>query len=338
MVTHFSFPSIEQFRHTVKTVEARSKYHEMKVRPVIKFSGTVKLHGTNAAVALDTKTGEMWAQSRERILSLEQDNAGFCQWFETNLFKFPQIFDSIVDPHEFRYVVIYGEWCGGNIQSGVAISGLDKMFVVFKVRLTNDLEEDSSKWINDIPDFSNIRKIEYLTNIYSISEFSTFEIEVDFNNPELSQNALVELTEAVEAECPVGKSFGNSGIGEGIVWTAVSSDIEDFNLSGLMFKVKGERHSSSKVRTLAAVDVELIKKMDELVDYVLTDNRLNQGLDVLKANGINVDDNKNTKEFIDWIRKDVFKEERDTILKSGLDFGKVMGKICSKAGKFFATR
>jgi hypothetical protein len=66
--------------------------------------------------------------------------------------------------------------------------------------------------------------------------------------PQLVQNTLSELTMAVEEECPVAKAFGFSGVG--IVWSV--------NVNGTIhrFKVKGELHSSSKVKTLASVDVE----------------------------------------------------------------------------------
>jgi hypothetical protein len=48
---------------------------------------------------------------------------------------------------------------------------------------------------------------------------------------------------------PCSESFWFSGIGEG-VWSV--------NVNGTIhrFKVKGELHSSSKVKTLASVDVE----------------------------------------------------------------------------------
>jgi hypothetical protein len=344
MATHFSFPSIEQFRNVVKTVQARAKWNEIAVKPKITFSGTVKLHGTNGGIVLDLYTGEIWAQSRERILTLEQDNAGFCQWFETNkehLRNFLEGFGCMGATH----VAVYGEWCGGNIQTGVAINGLPKMFVAFKIRLISEDDSLNDHWIDITKQYRNAMFFEYfcainrlIPNLYTIADFPTYSIEIDFEHPELSQNELVTLTEQVEAECPVGREFGKIGVGEGIVWSAISCDNPDFNISGLIFKVKGEKHSSSKVRTLAAVDVELIKKIDELVDYLATDNRLKQGLDVLKSNGVDTDDSKNTKLFIDWVRNDVIKEEKDVILKSELDFGKVMGKVSSRAGQFYNTR
>lgn len=335
-IQHFKFPSIEQFRNVVKLVNDRCKWNEISVKPKISFCGTVKLHGSNGAICIDHETGDMWCQSRERILSLTADNAGFCQWFEINKTAL-KTYLKFYKNDEYRYTVIYGEWCGGSIQKGVALNQIDKMFVIFKIFHSN---VDESKWIypNKRIDFHMINVLRnHVSNIYLISEFPTYECNVDFNNPELSQNEFVRLTELVEQECPVGKSFNVSGIGEGIIWTAFDSDIE-FNLSGLMFKVKGEKHQSSKVKTLSTVDVEVISQYNELVDYLATENRMKQGIEVLKSNGVDTDCPKNTKQFIIWIKDDIIKEETDTILASGLEFGKVISKIMSKAGQFYNTR
>ena len=143
---------------------------------------------------------------------------------------------------------------------------------------------------------------------------------------------MINITEGVEAECPVAKYFGVSGIGEGVVWHT------SFNNNTLLFKVKGEKYSSSKVKKLAAVDVEVIKNIQLLVDSIVTENRLTQGIQVLSEQGVNVSDNKATKEFINWIRNDVIKEETDTILASGLDFNKVMNSVSSKAGRWFSQK
>jgi len=331
---HLSFPSIEQFRNVVKSVSDRT-YHNGHVRkPVIMFRGTVKSHGTNASIVYDREENVFYAQSRSNVLSLTSDNAGFCQYFETNREFFETWLRNTVSDGE-RYYSIYGEWCGGNIQKGVAISGLPKMFLIFALRLSN-LDEDNnpvSNWY-----FDNLEVPKNEIGCYSIASFGTYEIAIDFNNPELSQNQLVEWTEGVEEVCPIGKFFGNEGVGEGIVYHPVSADIPNFHLSELFFKVKGEKHSVSKVKTLAAVDVEVINSINELVASLATDNRFNQGIQVLTERGIDVNDSKNTRDFITWVKDDVIKEDRDTILVSGLDFGKVIGNITSMAGKWFNSR
>ena len=41
-------------------------------------------------------------------------------------------------------------------------------------------------------------------------------------------------------------------------------------------KVKGEKHSSSKVKKLASVDVEKLNSIKDFVDYAVTESRLEQ--------------------------------------------------------------
>jgi len=73
------FPSIEQFRTVVSNVNRRYNftgldengeaiYDPSLPKPVLTFKGTVKLHGTNAAVSFNAPSG-MWAQSRENIIT-----------------------------------------------------------------------------------------------------------------------------------------------------------------------------------------------------------------------------------------------------------------------------
>ncbi|CAF3698067.1 unnamed protein product [Rotaria sp. Silwood1] len=50
-------------------------------------------------------------------------------------------------------------------------------------------------------------------------------------------NRLVEITTAVERQCPVGAHFNKQGIGEGVVWTEWAQ-----SRGRLAFKVKGTEH------------------------------------------------------------------------------------------------
>src|SRR5690606_12047119 len=113
--------------------------------------------------------------------------------------------------------------------------------------------------------------------------------------PELAQNYLISLTEQGEEECPVAKSFGISGIGEGIVWSCEYQD------SVYRFKVKGEKHSATKVKKLAEVDVEKIQSIDSFVEYACTENRLNQAIEQVFTSTSTEPDKKNTGDFIKWI-------------------------------------
>ena len=301
------FPSIEQFRHVVRHVRT---YHNPL--PTIQYVGTVKLHGTNGGVA--QKDGEFQFLSRNRILSPGDDNAGFVAHLSGHMDALESIFSKIRTRHDIPDEVeiqIFGEWCGQGIQKGVAVSSLPRMFVIFSARA-------NSEWL----DISNIDPTPD-ARIFNILDFQTFAVEVNFNSPELIQNRFVEITEAVEAECPVGASFGVYGIGEGVVWKPVDTALG----SDYWFKVKGEKHSSSKVAKLASVDVEKIACRDELVSSLVTENRLLQGLEVMKSDGIDVE-MKNIGTYLRWVFNDIAKEETDTIEASGFQV-KELGKPIS---------
>lgn len=207
---------------------------------------------------------------------------------------------------------MYGEWCGKAIQKGVGVSELDKMFVIFAVK-ADDV------WLDVTPSIMYER-------IFHVKQFPHWTMEIDFNNPELSQTRLVELTNMVEDECPVAKHFGVSGVGEGIVWSTPDRRF--------CFKVKGEKHSVTKVKTLAEVDVEMVNGVAAFVDYAVTDARLQQGLDVLRQRGIEIDQ-KATGEFLKWVVGDVIKEESDTLVGNGLDVKMVNKAISQKARIWF---
>lgn len=306
------FPSIDQFRQIVREVRTNHDYkgknelgeayylHDSPY-PTIQFKGTVKLHGTNAAI-VHYKDGRTEYQSRERVLSLTQDNAGFM------LAMMGRDTDAMFDGIEFNeYCAYFGEWCGGNIQKGVAICQLPKMFVIFAVNIDGD-------W----------RELPFKNNLTYITDFPNYTIDIDFNNPELSQNILAEITEKVEECCPVGQQLGVTGIGEGVVWKAKHGD------HFYQFKVKGEKHSVSKVKTLASVNVEMLTGIKEFVDTVVTENRLQQSL---KETG--AVDRTQTSDFIRWVVKDVLKEETDTIIQNQFDMKKVTSGVGNKAREWF---
>ncbi len=356
MKQFFSFPSIDQFRNVVRDVKHRNAYLGMdeagntlmdrnKKSPTLKFSGTVKLHGTNAAVCKFQDA--VWCQSRSNIITPESDNAGFATFIHGIHEKESAIsglFEKVVEVTsgtEYEVaaedvIAIYGEWCGGNIQKGVAITGLPKMFVIFKIKIIKNGNSDTAKWlpVEMVSEVSNKEK-----NIFNILGFKTYEQDIDFESPQMVQNKLIEYTENVEVECPVGKAFGvDAGVGEGIVWTCVTPASEvGFVTDDLIFKVKGEKHSVSKVKKLAEVDIEKLNSITEFIDAVVTENRLNQGIDYLKMNALELD-MKNMGAFLKWVANDVFKEEMDTMVGNGLNQKEVGSSLAKKARVWFSEK
>lgn len=334
------FPSIEQFRNVIRHVKTHAQYvgkdesgepiyDQSLPIPTLTFRGTVKLHGTNAGIVFDMDTREITYQSRERILSLTSDNAGFMLYMKARESILLNIFDSIWVPQGTKKIALYGEWCGAGIQKGVAISQLPKMFVIFAARA---IDGEWSRWLDISEEDFNAKS----DNIHSIYDFPTWQINIDFDHPELAQNKMIEITEEVENECPVGKHFGVSGVGEGVVWTCVSGG--KWDTSGTWFKVKGEKHSVSKVRTLAAVDVEAVENLKNFVDSVVTEARLEQGLDNLVREQLKPVEMCSMGDFIRWVFNDVLKEEMDTILANQLDPKKLGGPIANKARPWFTKK
>ena len=346
------FPSIEQFRTVIRHVQTQTRYvgkdengdaiyDASKPLPTLKFRGTVKLHGTNAGIVYDAASDSIAYQSRERVLSLTQDNAGFMLNMMQHEDLLKQHFRDIC---EYDYemmsgvepliskIVYYGEWCGQSIQKGVAVSQLPKMFVIFACKFV--FEDGRVEWVDIKDDILEIDRI-VTPNVYYIDQFSTYEADIDFKFPEIAQNKMIEITEAVEAECPVGKHFGVSGIGEGVVWTCVS---EGWNDSGTWFKVKGEKHSVSKVRTLNAVDVEAVENIRAFVAATVTEARLEQGLDNLVREQLLPFEMKSMGDFIRWVYNDVLKEEMDTIVASQIDTKKLGSAIANEARPWFIKK
>lgn len=338
------FPSIEQFRNVIRHVKSHAQYvgkdengdaiYDPSIPvPTLKFRGTVKLHGTNAGIVYDVATDTFTYQSRERVLSLTSDNAGFmlAQLKHENVWRdvAHQVTGEILPHRNVTKVAIFGEWCGSGIQKGVALTQLPKMFVIFAIKAVFD--DDTTQWVDvgaidlHLPD----------SNLFNIDTFSTYEIDIDFNHPELAQNKMIEITEEVENECPVGKYFGVSGVGEGVVWTCVS---DGWNSSGTWFKVKGEKHSVSKVKTLAPVDAEAAQNLKDFVDSVVTEARLEQGLDNLVREQLKPVEMSSMGDFIRWVFNDVLKEEMDTIVASQLDPKKLGGPIANKARPWFTRK
>lgn len=348
-INHIKYPKTGQFRDAIKQVQSAADYHGVPT-PTVKFKGTVKLHGTNAAIVIK-QDGTWYCQSRERVITPESDNAGFAAWVYGNAAYWNDI-ASIVAKDMFPVKAdtedtfqIYGEWCGQGVQSGVGVSKLPKMFVIFAIRISKDAE--STSWRIPKAVQHMIFKDKPLDRLFFIEDFPTFSVDIDFNTPTAVQNTLVEITEAVEKDCPVARhslpDCTEELVGEGVVWSVDLNTGLDYSkvnpalfstLVGVKFKVKGEKHSVSKVKTIAPVDVEKVKSINDFVEYACTENRLKQGLEYLKEMQLPLE-RSSTGEFIKWVVKDILKEELVVMQASGIEPRDINGALSKKAQQFF---
>ena len=329
------FPKIKEYRQVISTVKRRTGfrglddagepiYNKYEKLPILKFKGTVKLHGANASVVRHPD-GRLETQSRNKVITPDDDLNGFSKFVFASSDSWNSVFDKIETLYQIsdKTIIIYGEWCGKGIQKGVGISQLEKMYVIFAVRVK---DQDHASWL--YPEFTNE---ELGDRVYSFNNFKSYEVDIDFNNPGLYQNSLVELTLEVEEECPVAKSMGVEGIGEGIVWRCVDPN---FTSSDFWFKTKGKKHSATKVKVLSPVNIEKLNSINEYVDYVCTESRLLQGIEFLKE--FNKDLSvRSTGDFLRWFINDVMSEEKDTLTENNLTSSDVNKHISNKARNWY---
>lgn len=331
---NIKWPSIGQFRNVVdgirkshnyrgKNEEGVPIYENTSPYPVIKFSGTVKLHGTNAGITYDLESETLYVQTRNNSISLDQEgHFGFVDWVKYNKeFFLKQIeeFTRDLKGPSVKTVTLFGEWAGEGVQKNVGISELPKAFYLFSV-VTDTGEEDGTRYYSP-SEIEVSPEISY----YNILDFPHYYVEIDFNKPEYATEELSRLTLEVEKECPVSKQLGiEKGLGEGIVWTG------EHEGTIYRFKVKGAKHSVSKVKTLAPISVEKLESIDAFVEYAVTKDRVSQAEVEVWATSMEY-----TGEVVRWVIKDILKEEKDVLEENGLEWEEVVKKVGKRAAHLF---
>lgn len=344
------YDSINKFSDIVKTINHQVRflgldeennpiYKEVYDLPIVSASVTEKIHGTNAGVRVYIENNEYKVeyQSRNNTITPTNDNAGcafFCESRKENFISFAKELSDYynIDLNKF-IITLFGEFCGGNIQKNSAVSGLDKMFILFehfKVSLKEDKEVNywlETKTNNIIQDNS--------VNIYNILSFPSYNIVIDFNKTNDTINYLEALVNKNEHSSPVGKTFGiEDNILEGYVVTFYYKE------ELYKFKVKGEKHSNTKVNKLNPVDSELENIKIEFANSVTPSWRLEQGWqEIFGINNEKIEPNiKYIGDFLKWVLNDVIKEESDLLNSKKLEPKQVNGLISNIAKKWFIKR
>lgn len=335
------FHDIESLRHIVQNVNSHCEFTGQTTKPSIAFKGTVKLHGTNGGVRV--RNGIVTPQSRTTALVDGADNHGFAFFTSSRHDDFRRVAKMFAP--ESNDVTIYGEWCGNDIMKGCGVHILPKHFVVFAVKdHTKDepeaqdhaaawvdihsvsLDEDDVRWLNN-------------QNIYFITQVPTYDVVIDFNDPEPAAQFITDLTLEVERSCPWANSQlfhaynhgEEAGIGEGIVWVA-----RDYP-KRLRFKSKGLKHKKAGTKPKVEVNPEKVAAITELVDMLLPAWRLEQGIDYLRDNGIALMP-ESTGHYLKWISGDILKEESDRIAANSFEWKELSGAVQRRAREFFLTQ
>lgn len=296
--------------------------------PTVNYVGTVKLHGTNGSF-IQFEDQKIYCQSKSRILDITHDNAGFFEAMsrvdKDSIFEqFKEIYRAEYNKEPEYPITICGEWAGGNVQKGVAISEVPKFFSIFGARVGGEVHH----WVSPLV-LKDLHRNE--DNIYNICQFGFKQIGIDFENPKMVTAQIEQLVLEAEATCPAGKYFGVEGIGEGYVWKPEGNRELEAD-SGFWFKTKGDKHSVSKVKKLVATCPEKLNSISEFVTYAATENRFMQGIGEV---GLSM---KSVGEFIGWVNRDIWKEEADVLAENGLTMKEVGKDIATAARRFYIEK
>lgn len=337
---HYPFPKIRQYHQVLKDLKLRHCYvgkddagepvYDMtRELPVVTFRGTVKLHGTNAAIVF-MPDGSFYAQSRENVITEEKDNAGFAHWVHKEGYRLREKLKRNITNGP---VIVYGEWCGGSIQKGVAINQLPKQFVVFGMR-----------WFHSDPEYAVVldtwldsTELEFPEiGVHNIKSAPIYQIEVDLNRPDKAIELMTEWVDEIDKVCPFAKRFGVEGHGEGIVFRHVNEH-GDWRSYDLAFKVKGESHTKSKIRKLPTVDVVKMDGIQQAVETHCHEDRMEQGWNAVVHHP---DDAKPEKiaDFIRWVINDLWTEEGDALRASDISQREIGAAVSKKAARWFQQK
>jgi hypothetical protein len=289
--------------------------------PIIKLTGTVKLHGTHADIVIESNN-TVRIQSRNRLsLNMEHDNYDVAasllplrkeilelrdrvkdRWQEGNVFE---------KLDENKPVILAGEWIGPGVQKKVAIASLPKRcFVLLAVSVNGEWQDDE--------DYAEIHNEK--VGIYNISRGGFYKEVLDFIDPESLEacnQKLLAHTLEVERECPFAKSFGISGVGEGIVWKAHYPLSQD---PRFWLKTKGPEHKITRTDKLKKVELNKdgVERARTFAEAAVTEMRLQQAWDYLGEMEIKRD-KSGTQSFNKWLINDVEVEEKKAIVDMGVD-------------------
>jgi len=338
-----SFPDISGLEVVIASI---ARYPHIAGDGPVSYRGKIKLHGVNAAVRYCN--GEIEAQSRNGLIPADDDPEGFRRWLDTQQSYFKQL-----DRFFPLDVTIFGEWCGQGVKKGTAVSQIGKkIFAVFCVMFGKDIDtafvvtepNEIALILPNLPEDVYILPwqgeafdVEFVDPQKKVLREHDSEIDV-IKRDDLKEIAerLSKVVDELEPCDPwVKAEFGVEGVCEGLVfYPGAGKIIRRKTLSDLSFKAKGKKHAVKQSKERVQVAPEVLASIDAFVTAFATENRFEQGIQVLNLTF----DPKNIGPFLQWVCKDIEKESKEELRVSGLEWSQVQKGIQVKARTWFLCR
>lgn len=314
-----SFGSIESMHNNVKL--ANRWYH-----PEEPFAAKPKLHGTNASIVIDFDNMEVYAQSRKRVITVDDDNAGFARFVESisgDLLNTPRLDSKLI---------VYGEWAGEGIQKKDAVTQIGKKaFFVICVRFADDSVMTDPKILKTFCEmlFMGHDDVYIIPNVLDCVHLSFSGSVEHLQEVEAIINGVVADYE--ERDPFIQALFGDvEGPGEGVVVYPKNAEMwDDYKMWS--FKAKTKTHSVNKSSKAASAKVEVSPDVKDFAERFATVPRFEQAVSEL---GIDLE-MKNMGKFLKWVNEDVIKESRDELEESELEWKKCAKEITNRARAWY---
>jgi len=235
-------------------------------------------------------------------------------------------------------MTIFGEWCGPGIQKGCAIHTIgEKIFAIFAM-----IGDVDTEFISQPDEIAGLLTyfLNKIPNTY-VLPWQTEPVVIDWSSSldemEPIIDGLNKSVEEVEACDPWVKNiFGKEGIGEGLVYYPISPEhLGREKFSALAFKAKGEKHKVVKTNAPVVIDAAVANSVEEFVDLVVTDARLEQG--VCEACNGEYELSK-LGELMRWVNLDIIKECQLELEASNLTWKQIQKSVTTKIRLWYMAK
>lgn len=304
--------------------------------PAVRYAAKPKIHGTNAAVSIDSNGFRM--QSRNNVV--ESGHMGFVDWAQENREVFEAARSQVRDTLGDVETTFFGEWCGPGIQQGTSINKIGrKVFCLFGVFGDKDQVVFNPNFLNPLFNHKDIFVLPFVGPALTLDFGSPASIE---ESAEIARKMVVE---ADEVDPWIKETFGVEGPGEGYVWFPLQgwflneevSLVQDVEwTSRHIWKAKGEKHGDVvKKKRPVATDPEVMKTIEEFLDRYVTEARLKQGVEEGTGGDFDI---RRTGDFLKWFNSDVCKESRAELEASEINWKSVAPYVSRRAASWFKER
>lgn len=327
--TWVSTPTLHNLHRNLQILKYEKQNETLSAEKELVYRAKIKIHGTHAAIVVTRDN--VYALSRNKLCTPEDDNCGFAKWVES-------IKESLLN-REFvkglcrnQVFIIRGEWAGPGVANGASAYHKlkDKFFAVYAIQDIRFIDlpiENQLSFIYCEPEKIKALlelEIEPLKRVYVLPwHLGTDQTVLTFSVKHLDENGrskpLDELTSElinneiaqIDKQDPWAlETFNVSGTGEGLVFypSLPNRDNRDGRFSNAefetyIFKAKGDTHKLTSTGKAVSTHASTSTSDYEFVKLVLTNARLLQALDETKAKDI-----KDIRNFLKWIQEDILKE------------------------------